>query len=414
MQLDKKRLSEQKKIVQTWVDNKGVGTIVGPTGFGKSFIGILTIQSMNKRHPDRTTIIIVPTQELKKQWTGHIKTHGLMNTEVVIINTAIKKKLECHLLILDEIHRYAAKTFQKVFSTISYKFIQGLTATFERSDNKHYLVERLCPVIYQMSVKEAKKKDYISDFEIYNLGISMSGADQTHYTDLKNKFNYYFSWFEFDFNRAKLCLSDRVYTAHYATKRNTTSEDVRVKAINFFRVMGARKQFLYTNSSKLSVIKQILDEYPLKSIVFSETTAFADTITKMMGDECRSLHTGIPSKKRTKILQEYSLPDSDIRILSTAKMFDEGIDLPNIELAIIASGTSSKRQSIQRIGRAIRKKAGKTALIVNLYMEDTQELKWVEKRTSGLDPEWISSYDEIETGGVTNPNALKYNVSLFE
>ena len=414
MELDKKRLAEQRKIVQKWVDNKGIGTIVGPTGFGKSMVGIITVQSMNARHPDRNTIIIVPTDELKKQWNNHIKTYGLLKTSVVIVNTAIKKKLSCHLLILDEIHRYAATTFQKVFSTIEYKFIQGLTATFEREDNKHYLIENKCPVIYQMDVKEAKSKKYISDFNIFNLNVPLTSEDKQFYDDITNKFNYFFSWFEHDFHRAKLCLNDKNYTSHYAAKRKTSFDDVRIKAINFFRVMGKRKQFLFGNDSKLAVVKQILDTYPVKAIVFSETTSFADKITKVMGEKCVSLHTNISPKKREEILQDYASIDSKIKILSTAKMFDEGIDLPDIELAIVASGTSSKRQGIQRFGRAIRKKQGKTALIVNLYMEGTQEQKWVEKRTSGLSPEWIESVEDIEKGGVLNYDALKYNISLFQ
>lgn len=413
MQIDKKRLSKQKKIVQRWVENKGKGTIVGPTGFGKSFISILTIQSMNKRHPDRTTIIIVPTHELQKQWNENIKEHGLQNTKVLIINTAIKRELSCHLLVLDEIHRYAADTFKEVFSRISYKFIQGLTATFEREDNKHYLLERVCPVIFRMDVKEAKKNEYISDFKVYNLGVQMNVSDKILYDDLNQKFNYYFSWFEFDFHRAKLCLKDRLYINHYAARMKSTPEEVKVKAINFFRVMGQRKAFLYNNSSKLSIVKRIIDGYPMKAIIFSETTGFADVITKILGEKCRSAHTQIPSKERDKILEEYAKQDSDISVLSTAKMFDEGINLPEIQMALIASGTSSKRQTIQRVGRALRKREDKVALIINLYMVGTQEEKWVDKRTAGLSPHWIRSYEDIDDEGVSYSGMLNYNTSLF-
>ena len=54
MQIDKKRLEEQQNIVQKWIDNKAKGTVVGPTGFGKSFVGVLAIQNMNERHPLRS------------------------------------------------------------------------------------------------------------------------------------------------------------------------------------------------------------------------------------------------------------------------------------------------------------------------------------------------------------------------
>ncbi len=250
MEIDKKRLAEQQKIVQKWVSHKGVGTVVGPTGFGKSYIGILTVQSMNNRYPDRTTIIIVPTQELKNQWNEHILSFSLKNVEVLIINSAIKKRSTCHLLILDEVHRYAATTFKKVFSQISYKFIQGLTATFEREDKKHYIIEEYSPVIYKMSVKEAKKKSYISEFDIFNLAVHMTDKDRYEYDKLNDTFNYYFSWFEHDFHRVKLCLNDNTYANHYAAKRGIDVGEVKVKAVNFFRTMGKRKRFLYGNNQR--------------------------------------------------------------------------------------------------------------------------------------------------------------------
>ena len=412
MQIDKNRLAEQEKIVNVWIDNKGIGTVVGPTGFGKSYIGILVIKSMNERHPLRSAVIIVPTNELKKQWDKHIIEHELVNTTVFIVNTAIKKNLNCNLLVLDEVHRYAADTFKNVFSKTTFNFVLGLTATFSRADNKHYLLERHCPVIYTMSLNEAKVKKYVSDYQIYNLSVDMTASDSLMYETMNEKFNYYFSWFEFDFHKAKLCLSDKLYTSHYAAKMGTSFDDVRIKAINFFRLMGKRKAFLYGNSSKLKVIKQILDANPVKAIIFSETTAFADTITEMMGEKCRSAHTAIPSKERDVILNQFADPNSGISILSTAKMFDEGIDLPDIELAVIASGTSSKRQSVQRIGRAIRKKEGKKALIINLHMTGTQEFKWVDKRTAGLNAMWVSRFEQIGAEeGVVNPNALNLSMS---
>lgn len=411
MQIDNKRLAEQQKIVQKWIDSKAKGTVVGPTGFGKSFVGVLAIQQMNSRHPLRSALIIVPTVELKKQWEKHIKTHELVNSTVMVVNTAIRKKYDCHLLVLDEIHRYAANTFQKVFNQVKYHFILGLTATFTRNDMKHYLVERHCPVLFEMTLQEAKDKSYVSDFDLYNLSIPLTLTDKITYDDLDHKFNYYFSWFEHDFHKVKLCLDDQTYCSHYAAKTGVTPQEVKVKAINFFRVMGKRKMFLYGNSSKLRLVKEILEKYPQKAIVFAETTEFADSVTQVMGESCRSAHTGIPNKQRDENLKEFADPDSKVRILSTSKMFDEGIDLPDIEIAIIASGTSSKRQSIQRIGRAIRKKAGKKAMIVNLYIKNSQEMKWVEKRTLGLQAQWIEDLQQIGTEqGVKNVYGIGNNI----
>jgi superfamily II DNA or RNA helicase len=396
MQIDQKRLLEQQKIVQLWRDKLAKGTVIGPTGFGKSYVGILIIGYMNQKNPDRTTIIIVPTLELKNQWESHVAQHNLKNVTVTVINSAIKERKECDLIVLDEIHRYAANTFHLVFSMIKYKFILGLTATFDRSDMKHHILERFAPIVYKMTLREARKKDYVSEFEVYNLGIELNETDRKEYEDLDKKFNWYFAWFNHDFHKAQLVLKDRIYAAHFAHGLKMDPKDAQVKAINFFRIMQKRKQFIYHNRTKIEIVKQILEKYPFKAIVFSEITDFANEVVTMMGTSARALHSKIPAKKRNEILENFKKEDSDIRILSTSKMFDEGIDLPEISLAIITSGTSSKRQSLQRLGRVIRKKEGKKAFIFNIYIKDSQEYKWVDSRTSGMNAKWVSSLEDID------------------
>ena len=56
-----------------------------------------------------------------------------------------KNGYECDFLIIDEIHRTAAETLQFVFSKVKYKLILGLTATLERLDGRHTIVEKYLP-----------------------------------------------------------------------------------------------------------------------------------------------------------------------------------------------------------------------------------------------------------------------------
>ena len=78
-------------------------------------------------------IVVVPTDVLKNQWTKLLDERGLgLNCRVMIINTASKTMEKCDLLILDEIHKFAANQFSQVFKTVKYKLILGLTATIER------------------------------------------------------------------------------------------------------------------------------------------------------------------------------------------------------------------------------------------------------------------------------------------
>jgi len=60
-------------------------------------------------------------------------------------------------------------------------------------------------------------------------------------------------------------------------------------------------------------------------------------------------------------------------------MFDEGYNLPALDVAIIFSGDSTKRQIIQRIGRVLRKKEQKSS-IYQVYVVDTFEELYAKKR----------------------------------
>lgn len=70
----------------------------------------------------------------------------------------------------------------------------------------------------------------------------------------------------------------------------------------------------------------------------------------------------------------------DRHVLSTAKALDQGADLPDLSMALILAATSKPLQSIQRMGRVLRKKEGKRAVIVEVYAKDTQDEKWLQKR----------------------------------
>jgi RNA polymerase primary sigma factor len=61
-------------------------------------------------------------------------------------------------------------------------------------------------------------------------------------------------------------------------------------------------------------------------------------------------------------------------MLASPRMLDEGIDVPEADLGVIVSASHTKRQSIQRLGRILRKKAdGRRARLVVLYAIGTTE-----------------------------------------
>ena len=205
-----------------------------------------------------------------------------------------------------------------------------------------------------------------------------------------------------------------------------TPTRIQVYGTNYMKYMNERQDFLHNAANKLTVTKQILDKFKVPTIIFSERTKFADRITNLAGENiCRSYHSKIPSRPlkkggefirygktaakagqikifgkdtlNTRTIQEFE--EGSIRILSTATSLDEGFNVEGIELAIITGGTSKDRQNTQRVGRAVRPKDGKVAVIVNLYVKRSQDENWlIRRQVEDKKALWIDSIDEITFG----------------
>jgi superfamily II DNA or RNA helicase len=54
-------------------------------------------------------------------------------------------------------------------------------------------------------------------------------------------------------------------------------------------------------------------------------------------------------------------------------VLNEGVDLPAAEVGVVLSGTGTVREHVQRLGRILRPKAGKQAILYELVTQDTTE-----------------------------------------
>ncbi len=83
-------------------------------------------------------------------------------------------------------------------------------------------------------------------------------------------------------------------------------------------------------------------------------------------------HSEMDEGSRKNILRKYQ--DSEIRILVSCRALDEGLNVPETDVGIIASSTSSSRQRIQRLGRILRRSGqDHTACLYYLYIGSSNE-----------------------------------------
>lgn len=384
------RTERQLQIVQKLADNNGKGTLLAATGFGKTFTAIMVIIRLIKARPAGKVIIVVPTINLKAQWNKELKKHKVhKNCEVLVINTAYKKSIKCDLLICDEIHAYGAEQFIKVFDKIEYDFIFGLTATIERTDGKHDILLEYAPVIDSVPIEECHKNGWVSNYLVYNLAVPMEDDEQEAYTKANNKFRYAASRIGFggaqSFNNARRYLQDK-----------SASPEKRAMAAIYYNSMRERGDICKNSRAKIPVIKQILDKFAdRKALLFSASTKFADDVQEELGDVCLSFHSKRTRKQQAEILKKFKDNRTKQRVISSVKALNAGFDVPDCSLGIVAAGNSRKLDNIQRTGRIIRYVPGKTAIIINLYAPNTQEVSWLNKRQEGQSVSWVDTIDEI-------------------
>jgi superfamily II DNA or RNA helicase len=377
----------QKGIVTKWLIDR-VGTLIAATGFGKTITALMAAREIQAEDPTYKIIVIVPSVNLKTQWEEQLISNGI-RAEVIIINTAYKNTYKCDLLILDEVHKYGADQFVEVFNAIEYRWIFCLTATIWRSDGKHQFLVSKAPIIDEVTISECLQEGWVSQFKTYNFSVPFTPTEHTSYYKVDKQFKYAASQLGFggeSFRMAQTYLKDA----------NATNEQKSISAM-YMNAMRKRKELVINAVNKITAVEFILKKFSdRKSLIFSESKIFADKITARVGSECRSYYSGLKPKELKAILEEFSNPEGNVRVLSSAKALNEGTDVPDCSLGIIAAGNSVKGVGDQRRGRMLRAQPGKVALLFNLYIPDTQDEVWLKRRTLGEDVQWVSTIKEID------------------
>ena len=375
------RTERQQLSVKRWLASKGKGTIVGATGYGKTRCALMAIKALLKKYPQFRILVVVPTEALQKQWMGHVNDWGFQfNVEVVIINTCVKHRWMCDLLILDEIHRDAAEEFSKVFNQVKYKIILGLTATIERLDGKHFLIEKYCPVVDEISTMECLVNGWISQYKEYQVLIDVDNID--YYKSLHTEWLKHFEFFNYDFGLAmsmcnkegwknKLKYRDELYKGNDENMKKQILQSINYHSAQFIKTMTARKAFIYNHPKKLEIARKIMEARDgSKIITFSSNVSMAEAI-----EGGQNVYTGKTSKKKGRVMLEDFI-SGNIKTLHSCKKLDEGFDCPDASVAIILGFDSSETKSTQRRGRVVRKFEDKVAEIFYIVINNTQETKW--------------------------------------
>ena len=183
----------QNKALKSWDKSGRRGTIVLPTGAGKTVIAIKAIELVNQ-----PTLVIVPTLDLLEQWRKRIEKElniksgvlggGENNLSAVTVSTydsayirAPEIGAKFSFIIADEVHHIASGGYRQIAEMFSAPYRMALTATFEREDLLHKEIPRLIGgVVFRLEPKDLAGS-YLSNFRVDRIVVDLTEEEMKEY-----------------------------------------------------------------------------------------------------------------------------------------------------------------------------------------------------------------------------------------
>jgi superfamily II DNA or RNA helicase len=353
----------QHDATNAWLQTGGRGMVVLPTGAGKTVVAYDVIARMGVR-----ALIIVPTIELLRQWKAGIAASLHMPNQmvgaigggerstgpitVITYDSAAMKRRRLDgygLLVFDEVHHLPAESYRVIVEKAKAPWRLGLSATLERADGRHHeLVELIGPVVYQRDAEELSAQKHIAAYKERRIYVDLAPEEEMRYETLMAEWRWYLAT-----HRSQFGLGSNMFSA--IVRRSGFDADARraLRAHHEARLVALNAE------AKLAAIETLLRKHANdKVIVFSEYVGMVDRISHRLLLPAITYRT--PAFERKAILEGFR--SGEITKLVTGRVLNEGVDVPDANVAIVASGSASMREYVQRLGRILRPKATEAQL----------------------------------------------------
>ena len=363
-----KEILEKLKITREHGQTKGL--VVAATGTGKTYLAALDIKNYFSKNSKEFKVLFVAHREellengmtvlsnilkINKNNFG-ICFGGIKDINKTIIFASIQtlrteyknfKQDYFDYIVVDEFHHASADSYIKVINYFNPKFLLGLTATPERMDGKNILALCNYNLVGEIGLKKAMEQDLIAPFHYF--GINDSTIDYNKITYKNGKYD------------------ESELTQNLNKNRRT---DYILDKINKFGFCGDC----------------------LSAIAFCENIEHANFMNKQfkkVGYKSKALTSKTNTTERSNLLNDFK--NKKIEILCVVDIFNEGIDIPNINLLLFLRPTLSSTIFIQQIGRGLRKYKNKDFvtiidfignhkkdyLITKIFSEKIQEKNYI-------------------------------------
>ena len=359
----------QKEAINAWVSAGLRGTIALPTGAGKTILGIFAMCAVNA-----SALVVVPTIDLLYQWKREIEKN--IQTEVGIVGGGEKKIKpitvitydSCYLMaseignkfklvIFDEVHHLGGEGYATMAEMLACPHRLGLTATYERHDGRHTVVDRLVGgKVYEIKIEELEGT-YLAEYDYKLIKLDMMPDEKKNYDTYYDRYRKLAS--ELKLNGAEGFKKMIMLSASDASAREALV--CRNKA----------RDIAFNSEAKFAALESLLQKHKYdRIIIFTEHNKLVHRISRTLLIPSITYET--PPKEREYNLESFR--NGIFTRMVTSKVLDEGVDVPEANVGIILSGSGSAREYKQRLGRILRMKEGKEAVMYEIVTTGTSEV----------------------------------------
>lgn len=360
----------QQEAIESWKALGGRGTIVLPTGAGKSIVATLAIDAV--RAP---TLIVVPQLDLLHQWYENLsRIYGQDNVGVyfgekkdirpITVTTYVSASSHLdelgnrfYLLICDEVHHLTSATWQHAARLSIAPKRLALTATYPPDFEDHLLLQELIGPPCYYKAPEDLAGTYLAEYETVRVRVEFTEDEQAEYDRLKSFYSpfvqrmwqsYGMDWYNWVMrgqNREPEYRKALVYKA----RMEELIEMARAKRLALARILA-----LHRGQS---------------AIIFTETNKAVYELAELFMLPAITHHTAAVERKA--ILDGFRA--GEFPAVVTARVLNEGVDLPVAKVAVIVGGGGSSTEYVQRLGRILRRQGGAKAFLYEIIVRGSLE-----------------------------------------
>ena len=369
------------------IRNNYKNLIVAATGTGKTIISALDYKHKCSKNSKPKLLFVAHRKEILEQ---SIKTFRMVLRDAnfgdlfvgdtspqsfehlfVSVQTFNAKSLEKHLtpdfydyIIIDEVHHAPAETYKNILWHFTPKFLLGLTATPERMDGKSIMPYFNNKITAEIRLPEAIERKLLCPFQYFGV---------TDNIDLSN-----LRWERGGYNREEL---SKIYTRQDAEA--ITRASLIVQAVD----------------------KYVTDINEVKGLGFCVSKEHA----RFMADyfnKCNipSLCLTGDSPKEERDSAKLKLTNGDLRFIFVVDLYNEGVDIVDVNTILFLRPTESLTIFLQQLGRGLRLADGKECLTVLDFIGQANKKYDFESKFKAL----LSNTDrnisnEIKNGFISAP-----------